>query len=100
MKYGERGNTSFVSCSDDSAPELPATRLSGHHVETRFHCRYKLLTIVRRPIFHQCVGSLLDSSNGQPPARILEDEDDLIKFGRGVEFHYTVPHGNTAFEHV
>lgn len=33
----DRGHTSFVRCPENSAPQLLATGLSGHHVETRFH---------------------------------------------------------------
>lgn len=38
MKYGDRGYTGFVGCSQDSASQFPAAGLSGHYVETRFHC--------------------------------------------------------------
>jgi len=80
MQWGDRGYTSLMSCTEDCASELTAGGFASHHVQTRLHRSQKLLTIVGWPIFHQSVGSLSDSSDGQAPAGILEDENDSIEF--------------------
>jgi len=96
MNHGNRRDTGFIGCSQDSASQFHAVGLSGHHVEAGFHGWQKFLAVVRWPIFDQSGGSLMDGANNQPPARVLEDEDDLIKFGWCVESHYAIPRSDQS----
>ena len=91
MEGGDCSHTGFIGCSKNRISQFVAAGFSGHYVETRFDCGQKFLAIVRWPVFDQSFGGLLGSANDQPPAGVLEYQDDLIKFRRGVEFHYTVP---------